>query len=87
VGRPLRLVKVPRGKLNESKLLPHCSPFSDTWMSSLDNTRSKSELGMVYTPLEKYLAKLVRYFEASPRREIAGYARRAEELELARLAK
>jgi nucleoside-diphosphate-sugar epimerase len=84
-GHPLTLARVHRDRLNELGLLPGCSPFSDPWMSSLDNTRSKRELGMAYTPIENYLEKLVRHFEASPRREIAGYARRAEELELARL--
>lgn len=83
-GRPLKLAKISRDKLNHAGLLPDCSPFSGLWMSSLDNARSKRELGMTYTPLVTYLEKLVQYFAASPRREISGYARRAEEVELAR---
>jgi nucleoside-diphosphate-sugar epimerase len=80
----LRLARVPRAVLNREKLLPDCSPFSGSWMSALDNTRSKRELGMKYTPLEVYLKKLVTVFDSSPKRQIAGYARRQDELELAR---
>ena len=82
----LKVTKVYRGKLEELALLPGCSPFSDPWMSSLDNSLSKRELGMVYTPQETYLKNLIAHFEAAPRREIAGYARRAEEIELAQVA-
>jgi nucleoside-diphosphate-sugar epimerase len=84
MGRPLRVARVPRAALNRSKLLPDCSPFSGLWMSALDNTRSKRELGMKYTPLEAYLKKLVAFFDSSPKREVPGYARRQEELEMAR---
>ncbi len=58
----LRIATFPRDLLESARLLPHCSPFSDPWMSSLDNTRSKQELGMTYTPLRAYLAKLVEYY-------------------------
>ena len=37
MGRPFRSVRLPREKLNEAGLLPGCSPFSDPWMSSVDN--------------------------------------------------
>jgi hypothetical protein len=66
-------------------LLPYCSPFSGLWMSSLDNTRSKEELGMRYTPMPVYLEKLVSYFQSAPARKIEGYRQRARELELAGL--
>jgi nucleoside-diphosphate-sugar epimerase len=81
--RPLRIVPVPRRELESRGLLPECSPFSGKWMSSLDNARSKAELGMVYTPLRDYLNKLVRYYQAVPPRQIEGYAQRTKELELA----
>jgi nucleoside-diphosphate-sugar epimerase len=84
VQRPLQVVHVPRRKLEEAGLLPGCSPFSDPWMSALDNTRSKHELGMSYTPLKEYLAKLVDFFQSTPPRTVAGYERRAAELALAR---
>src|SRR5262249_1994669 len=42
--RPLRLARLPRARMEREGFLPHCSPFSDPWMSALDNTRSKGEL-------------------------------------------
>jgi hypothetical protein len=53
-------------------------------MSALDNTRSKHELGMAYTPLKEYLVKLVEFFQSAPPRTAAGYERRGAELALAR---
>jgi len=79
----LRIVRVPRERLNQYSLLPGCSPFSGTWMSVLDNVRSLTELGMKYTPLDEYLDKLVRFLESSPERRMEAYAKRALELELA----
>jgi nucleoside-diphosphate-sugar epimerase len=84
VHAPLRIVRVPRETLEQSGLLPDCSPFSGRWMSALENTRSKSELAMQYTPLAVYLEKLARFFARAPRHEFEEYSRRAEELELAR---
>lgn len=85
--RPLKSARLPRARLEQDQygLLPSCSPFSDTWMSALDNTRSKSELGLEYTPLKVYLRKLVEFFQSSPRRAIAGYSRRKDELSVAAL--
>src|SRR5579859_748745 len=80
---PLRIVRVPRDLLKEEGLLPDCSPFSGRWMSSLDNRRSKEELGIRYTPMRSYLKVLVSHFQNTPRREIEGYKRRTRELELA----
>jgi nucleoside-diphosphate-sugar epimerase len=79
----LRVVRIPRERLNQLSLLPACSPFSGTWMSVLDNARSVAELGMKYTPLDDYLARLVRDFESRPGAPIEGYATRALELKLA----
>jgi nucleoside-diphosphate-sugar epimerase len=81
--RPLKLVSIPRADLDRANLLPYCSPFSDPWMSALDNSRSKRELGMAYTSLEKYLKELVAFFQFSPRRTISGYACRPAELAMA----
>jgi hypothetical protein len=83
-GFPLRLARVPRARLEESGLLPACSPFSGRWMSVLDNRRSKEELGMNYTPLGEYLERLVKWHASQPVREIAGYRQRAKELQLVR---
>ena len=86
-GKPLRTVRVPRAELDEHRLLPACSPFSDAWMSELDNTLSKRELGMSYTPARHYLVKLVEHYKSQPRREVERYQRRALELEIATAAK
>ena len=51
-------------------------------MSSVDNRRGKSEIGMNYTPLKIYLSNLVSYFESRPVRQIEGYSRRSLELQL-----
>ncbi|HEV8493236.1 MAG TPA: SDR family oxidoreductase [Candidatus Angelobacter sp.] len=80
---PLKIVRVRREELARQGLLPHCSPFSGLWMSSLENARSKAELRIEYTPVASYVKNLVDYFQAMPKRKIEGYARRALELELA----
>jgi hypothetical protein len=82
---PLNLVRIRREELQRHSLLPYCSPFSGQWMSSLDNTRSREELGIRYTPMRAYLEKLVSYFQSAPARKIEGYAQRARELELAKM--
>jgi nucleoside-diphosphate-sugar epimerase len=81
--RPLKIVRVPREELDRAELLPQCSPFSGLWMSSLDNARSKAELGVQYTPMVTYLKKLVSYYQAVPVRKIDGYAQRTSEVVLA----
>jgi nucleoside-diphosphate-sugar epimerase len=81
---PLRIVRAPRNTLAQAGLLPDCSPFSGRWMSALDNYRSKSELGMRYTPFAVYLERLARFFGRTPHRDFEEYSRRADELELAR---
>jgi nucleoside-diphosphate-sugar epimerase len=80
--RPLKVARVPREELEREGLLRDSSPFSGLWMSSLENTRSKEELGITYTPVRAYLKKLVSYFQAVPTRKIEGYSRRAKELHL-----
>ncbi len=81
-GCSFRTVTIDRAVLEARNLLPGCSPFSGLWMSELDNRRGKAEVGFSYTPMPVYLHKLVDYFQASPPPHLAGYARRAEELEL-----
>lgn len=82
---PLKLVRVPREELDREGLLPHCSPFSGKWMSSLENNRSKNELGMQYTPIATYLKKLVSYFQAVRPHTVEGYQQRQREVEFAEL--
>ena len=79
----LKTVHMKREELEREGLLPDCSPFSGKWMSSLDNTRSKTELGMQYTPAARYLKKLVSYYQAVPAKKIEGYQQRARELAFA----
>ena len=55
-----------------------CSPFSGRWMSAVDNSRSKRELGMVYTPWRESVAEIAKTLPEGARRE-----RRAQELALA----
>jgi nucleoside-diphosphate-sugar epimerase len=83
--RELSIVRVSREVLDREGLLPDCSPFSGTWMSSIENAHSKAELGMSYTPVSTYLKKLISYFQAIPTKKIEGYAQRASELKLALL--
>jgi nucleoside-diphosphate-sugar epimerase len=81
---PVKIVRVPREELDREGLLPHCSPFSGRWMSSLENARSKTELGMRYTPVSIYVKKLVSYFQAVRQHTVEGYEQRAREVELAK---
>jgi nucleoside-diphosphate-sugar epimerase len=81
---PLKIVGVPREELNREGLLPHCSPFSGKWMSSLENACSKDELGMQYTLVATYVKKLVSYFQAVRPHTVEGYTQRPRELEFAK---
>lgn len=76
------IVRVNRSLLQANGFLPDCSPFSDTWMSELDNTLSKQELGMTYTPVRDYLKELVQYYETTSHPVPAGYKRRNAERNL-----
>jgi len=84
MGTEPRLVRVPRGELESRGLLPFCSPFSGRWMSELTNERGKHELGLDYTPAAEYVRRLVGHYEAHPPAPGEGYARRGEEIRLAR---
>ena len=81
LGRPLAIARAPREELAAADLLPVCSPWSGTWMSELDNRRSKSELGVVYTPFAATLERLARHYRRQP--PPPGYASRPRELALA----
>ena len=81
---PPALVALPRQRLEDEGLLPSCSPFSDPWMSSLDNALSKAQLDMRYTSVEQYLPWCVDAALALRDEQVVGYERRAEELQAAR---
>lgn len=80
VPTKLQIIRVPRDRLDELKLLPACSPFSGLWMSELDNRRSKGELGAIYTPLADYLKSVVDHYKNNPKLMPEGYATRHAEL-------
>lgn len=82
MGVEARLVRVKRDLLEANGFLPDCSPFSERWMSELDNTLSKTELGMTYTPVKTYLEKIVTYYRDNPPPTPSGYKRRRAELRL-----
>lgn len=83
MNKPLNIVNVPRKILEEQGFLPDCSPFSDLWMSELDNTLSKQVLGMTYTPVETYLANIIRYHQENMIDPPISYRRRPAEKQLA----
>jgi nucleoside-diphosphate-sugar epimerase len=86
LGTEPRLVAVPRAELVAAGLDPvGVSPFSGLWMSFLDSSRARRELGFAPTPLPAYLGAIVAAFLAHPpAAPPEGYAARARERELAR---
>lgn len=76
-----RVVRIKRDLLEANGFLPDCSPFSERWMSELDNQRSKQELGMTYTPLRAYLERIVAHYADHPPTQPASYRRRRSELQ------
>ena len=79
----LKIVRLPRAKLESDGLLSSCSPFSDPWMSALDNSRSKMEFGIRYTPLQRYLQTIVLHYKNNSPLIPEGYKTRPQELRLA----
>lgn len=83
-GRPMpKLVWVKYSQLEAAGFLPDCSPFSDRWMSVLDNTYSKERYGITYTPLAQALENIVRHYRQFPPPPPTSYKRRHAELEFA----
>ncbi|MCL4256469.1 MAG: NAD-dependent epimerase/dehydratase family protein, partial [Anaerolineae bacterium] len=79
MGLEPQIQVVERRLLEANGFLPECSPFSELWMSELDNTLSKTELGATYTPLREYLARIVTYYTQHPPKSPTGYKRRKAE--------
>jgi nucleoside-diphosphate-sugar epimerase len=84
LGATVRLVDVPSETVLKAGLDPLAlSPFSGRWMSFLDPSRAKAEIGFRHEPLASYLDKIVTSFLAHPPAEPPpGYAARAAELAL-----
>jgi len=80
IGVQPQVIRLKRDLLEANGFLPDCSPFSERWMSELDNKRSKSDLGMTYTPVREYLERILRYFEENPPPTPRSYLRRRSEL-------
>jgi nucleoside-diphosphate-sugar epimerase len=78
---PPTIVRMKRSELDANGFLPDCSPFSERWMSELDNARSKTELGMDYTPLPEYLGNLVEYYHSHKIKRPTSYRRRQAEIQ------
>jgi hypothetical protein len=78
-------VDVPADAVRAAGLDPLLlSPFSGAWMSFLDPSRAKADLGFRHEPLGSYLDKIVTAFLAHPRPDPPpGYERRKSELRLA----
>jgi nucleoside-diphosphate-sugar epimerase len=84
LGAPARLQPITRAAIIEAGLRPvEVSPFSGTWMSRLDPTRIREELGFRHLPLTTYLEAIVAHFLANPPEDRpAGYRNREAELRL-----
>ena len=77
------ILHVPRSLLEANGFLPDCSPFSDKWMSELDNTRSKTDLGVSYTALHVYIENIVTHYQDNPPTQPTSYQRRQSERQFA----
>lgn len=67
LGAPLRLLPVAEERVREAGLDPLLvSPFSGRWMSFLDPTRARRELGFRHEPLATYLEAIVTTFLSRP---------------------
>ncbi len=81
LGSRAEIVAVPSDRLRNAGLDPvRVSPFSGRWMSFLDPSRARRELGFAHEPLELYLGKIVASFLAHPPADRPeGYASREAE--------
>jgi nucleoside-diphosphate-sugar epimerase len=84
LGAPDRRVAIPRSALAGFSIRD-VSPFSGLWMSLLDPSRARAELGFRHRPLAAYLDAIVASYLAHPPAEPPpGYERRADEIALAK---
>jgi nucleoside-diphosphate-sugar epimerase len=85
LGAPARARGVASAAIRAAGLEPRgVSPFSVQWMSCIDPSLAKTELGFRHEPLEEYLGRIVASFLAHPPAEPpASYARRGDEVTLA----
>ena len=84
MGAQPKWLSVDRSALVSQGFLPDCAPFSERWMSALDNSLGKAELGVSYTPFADYLAEIVEYFDANAMPPPLAYRRRRAERQFAK---
>jgi nucleoside-diphosphate-sugar epimerase len=87
LGVEPHIARFRRSELEAAGFLPDCSPFSERWMSELDNTRSKSELNISYTALPAYLEKLAEYYLSRKPLRPVSYKRRRAEIQMVEMAR
>lgn len=84
LGAPDRRVAVPFEALGELPVR-EVSPFSGRWMSVIDPSRARAELGLRHRPLATYLDSIVAsYLAHPPSAPPDGYRHREAEIRLAR---
>ncbi len=74
------IVRIRRDLLEANGFVPDCSPFSERWMSELDNQLSKTELDATYTPLKTYLESTINHYIDNALPSPIGYKRRRAEI-------
>ncbi len=83
MGVTPHIIRYKYTELQAQGFLPDCSPFTERWMSQLDNSLSKIDLGITYTPFREYLEVLVDHYLTAKPPASAGYARRHAEKQFA----
>lgn len=85
MGAPVRVAAATVEAMTSASLeLRAVSPFSSRWMSCLDPSLAKAELGFRHEPLAEYAGRIVASFLAHPpAAPPPSYARRADEIALA----
>ena len=84
-GTTPRFVEVDRDSLERAGLADTCAPYWGRWCSRPDPSRALATLGVRARGVDEYLPGVVRAHLASPRpASHPGYARRADEIALAR---
>lgn len=85
LGAPSRLAPISNDALLRAGLDPHdISPFSTHWMSCVDPSKARRDLGFEHEPLETYLGKIVASFLAfTPSEPPEDYRNRDVEVRMA----
>ncbi|HUP01169.1 MAG TPA: NAD-dependent epimerase/dehydratase family protein [Gemmatimonadota bacterium] len=79
LGVEPRLVRRSRAELVAASVFPACAPFSNPWMSVLDNGRAKKDLGLSFRRFDQYLPGLVEIFRRAGTPSPAYVAQRERE--------